>query len=557
MARRYLKLCAIAYNKKELNNNIEFDNKMKKQIIFTVVWIVFCTSLFAQKQYNRIVQTDIILGYSESSAMNKLSNERYELSEKDNEDGLKVLVYEKTKSYSETLRVAIYTKNGKVVRMSFSNTESSYSALEAQLEEENGFKSFHIDWSDKYYSASVKGTDMYMKITSKGGGLFSFTSSYAQITFMMENDSEILKIKREAAQKRQEEQERMARERQEEQLRLEQEARMVREENYQKLVQNAESALNQQQYPAAKDFYRQAIMIKPESMDSINGKIAEIDAGIEIRAFCDEADRLFSSKQYEKAKEKYAGALRITPNTKTGYIKEKISDIDALLLFLKERTYKQYDYKDLEAEDYDAKEDYIKNELQKNLLAGGESLPETTVSIVCEVDTFGISTFKYSTSGQNSNLNVILEKLSKSTKLTPCFINDYSVNAKTGFEYVLEYNHAIVTVKKNADDIRSGHKDFNIYRSNIDSELSSAPCDKYTFDMNKTIINGQEYNSNKLIKMSGTGGASNALLSLLVPGLDDHCVSYGKKSGVGTALWTYGLIGAGVGLKIYSNKGIR
>jgi hypothetical protein len=83
---------------------------------------------------------------------------------------------------------------------------------------------------------------------------------------------------------------------------------------------------------------------------------------------------------------------------------------------------------------------------------------------------------------------------------------------------------------------------------------SNAPYGNYTFDMNKTTINGQVFDNNKLVKMSSSDGPSNAFLSLLIPGFGDHLVSYGKKNGVGVALWTYGLIGAGVGLKSYSNS---
>jgi hypothetical protein len=54
--------------------------------------------------------------------------------------------------------------------------------------------------------------------------------------------------------------------------------------------------------------------------------------------------------------------------------------------------------------------------------------------------------------------------------------------------------------------------------------------------------------------MRGAGGPSNALLSLLIPGLGDRRVSYGERSGATVALITYGLIGAGVGLKVYANK---
>ncbi|MGC3977387.1 MAG: hypothetical protein QM751_03650 [Paludibacteraceae bacterium] len=237
------------------------------------------------------------------------------------------------------------------------------------------------------------------------------------------------------------------------------------------------------------------------------------------------------------------------------YINLKIREITDFQVFLSERTYKQYDYKTLETGDYEAKDDYIENELKKTLLAKGETLPRTTVSIICEVDTFGVSTSKFTTSVQNKNLNAVLDKICKNLKIKQVFWSGYKVLSKAEFTYTIDYNHTVITAKKNPDGISSGNKDFNIYRSAINSELGyNAPYGKYTFDMNKTTINGQVFDNNKLVKMSGSGGPSNAFLSLLVPGLGDHRVSYGKKNGVGVALSTYALIGGGIGLKLYSNS---
>ena len=58
----------------------------------------------------------------------------------------------------------------------------------------------------------------------------------------------------------------------------------------------------------------------------------------------------------------------------------------------------------------------------------------------------------------------------------------------------------------------------------------------------------------EVLTYKGSAGPENALFSLLVPGLGDHRVTFGKKKGIGIALATYGLIGTGVGLKLYSNS---
>ena len=324
-----------------------------------------------------------------------------------------------------------------------------------------------------------------------------------------------------------------------------------RDEKYQNSIQLAESAYYQKQYVRAKQFYIEALTIKPENQDMFTDKLAEID----INILCEEAENLYKAHQYDKAKIKYANALTVKPNKQTDFIQRKIKEIADFQIFLKERTYKQYDYKMLEESDYEAKDSYIKTELQKALLANSKTLTLTTINIICEVDTFGISTTNFNTSVQNEKINVIINNICKNLRLKQVFWNKYTVLSKAEFSYTIDYNHAVISVKKNPDGISSSNKDFNIYRSDINSELSSsAPYGKYTFEMNKTNINGQAFDNNKLIKMSGSGGPSNAFLSLLVPGLGDHNVSFGEKSGVKTALWTYGLIGAGIGLKLYSNS---
>jgi hypothetical protein len=66
-----------------------------------------------------------------------------------------------------------------------------------------------------------------------------------------------------------------------------------------------------------------------------------------------------------------------------------------------------------------------------------------------------------------------------------------------------------------------------------------------------TILPG---NNNIYGELKNKGGTSNVFLSLLIPGLGDHRVTYGKKKGIGFALSTYALMGTGIGLKVYSNR---
>lgn len=322
-----------------------------------------------------------------------------------------------------------------------------------------------------------------------------------------------------------------------------------KEEKYQNAVQRAESAYYQKQYIIAKQAYNEAIILKPENEDLLSDKIAEV----EINIICQNADNYFKNKQYQKAKDEYEKAMSIKQNTKTDEIKFKIKEIDAFILFLKERVYKKYDYKDLENSNYTTHNQRIEDELKRFLL-NEQNIPKSDVKIICEIDTFGVTTTKFTSSTQDMNFVKKLEDLSKSVKLNPVFVNGYSANAKAEFRYSIEANHSIIMAKRRSEAISSKNKDFNLYSTNINSELGAAPFGNYTFNMNNAVINNQEYNNNQLVKMIGSGGSSNAFLSMLIPGLGVSNVTGGAKSGLSTTLWTYGFIGAGIGCKLWSNS---
>lgn len=321
------------------------------------------------------------------------------------------------------------------------------------------------------------------------------------------------------------------------------------EEKYKNAIKQAERSYRLKLYSFAKQEYEEALTFKPENRE----KFLDILADIDINILCEDAERLFKSSQYEEAKIKYAEALTIKPNMKISYINEKINAITDFQQFLEERVYKQYDYKNLEPADYNIKDNYIEGELKRSLLANAENLPRTSIYIVCEIDTFGNVVSNYTVSIQNKNLNALLDIIIRNIMLKPCYLNGYTAMAKAEFTYTLLHNHSVISVNNRPQGLTSKHKDFDNYRPRIRAELgSNAPYGKYTFDVNKTIINGQVFYNNRLLKMRSSGGASNALLSLFVPGLGDHRVSYGKKKGVGVALSTYALIGTGIGLKFYS-----
>lgn len=322
-----------------------------------------------------------------------------------------------------------------------------------------------------------------------------------------------------------------------------------KEEKYKNAIKQAEIAYSNKQFKIAKQSYLEAIELKKENKE----KLTKIISDLEIDMICENANLLFNANQFEKAKSEYQKALLIKPNSRTEEILTKIKRVDDFITFLNDRIIKKFDLKDIDKTEYNACNQIIEDEL-KVFLLNELNLSKTQISIVSEIDTLGVAKTSFSTNSDNLALKNKLNEIVKKTYLKPVFINGYNLNIFAEFNYIIEANHDIVVANKKAEYIKSNNENFKLYSSKINNELLGAPIGKYTFNMNTAFINNHRYEDYNLIKVKGTGGPSNAFLSLLVPGLGLKNVSGGKTSGLSTALWTYGLIGAGIGFKAWSNK---
>lgn len=313
------------------------------------------------------------------------------------------------------------------------------------------------------------------------------------------------------------------------------------------LCEEANSLLANELYDEAKEKYIEALRVKSNyKNDFIKNEI--------INILCKEADAFLTKKMYDEAKKKYLDALQLQSDYKKDFIQDEISRIEVMQKFLSERAYSQYDYKAFETEDYDAKNKYIQKQLKDALMAINENVPEMRIEVVGEVDTLGNSVFNYNMSVENDWLSELLGTVCRNLKLKKVEFNGYSANAVAEFVYTIAHECQVVNLKNSVKGCNISDISNSDQQMAIQKQMKTAPYGKYTFDLKSTAINGKSYKNNKLQKMRCAGGPENALLSLIVPGLGMHKVTYGKRIGLGTTLPTYALLGGGVGLKIYSNK---
>jgi hypothetical protein len=228
--------------------------------------------------------------------------------------------------------------------------------------------------------------------------------------------------------------------------------------------------------------------------------------------------------------------------------------------FLKERETKKYHFSDeAQQSNLTAIEDAVKSVLD-NI---GTNLVLSSVSITDKVfvDYNGINSHAVVVDGLDSP-EIEQELINAITLLN--FVPETATESYTGQQYpvnvegiftcnVSSQNYENVTAKKRHQGIIV---DGNVPPDVQDAASTLMPLGgDYVLNLNRTTINGKNtYDNSVVTKYHNTGGASNAWLSLLVPGLGDSRVTYGKDSGVGTALLVYGLIGTGIGLKFHSNS---
>jgi len=269
------------------------------------------------------------------------------------------------------------------------------------------------------------------------------------------------------------------------------------------------------------------------------------------QSFIQQAEDLKKRKNYDNAKAAYQNALD-TKSEEATYILNKIAEIDEIVKFIGERTWKVYNYADYFASDYDRTNENIISDI-KNVLSSENGLNPATITMTATIDTAGNTSTTFAAVGMDEKLKEKLKQIADNIRLQQPSLNGYTVSAKAVFDYTVSTEESIIKVKKSASGIDYDNTKYNTYRYEIDKTLSSAPMGKFTFRFNKITINSKGYTDDKLLKYKGTGRGTNAWLSLLVPGLGDHRVTYGSRKGIGIALSTYGLIGAGIGCKLYSN----
>lgn len=313
-----------------------------------------------------------------------------------------------------------------------------------------------------------------------------------------------------------------------------------KQNNFTSLIKSAREKSYAGDYSSALTKYNAAIAIYPNREKDYLSEINECKSS----NFSKYGDIALDNHQYATARRNYNDALELT-TTKTQEITKKLALVDQIESLDNERKDTVYNYRSADATNYQN----TKKELSDLVLeyAKKNSLQPCTITVVYRHSIRGNETKEISISPNNFSLKSYLERNVPS--LPVCKVYGLILATEATFQIPVEsVKTTIHTAKRNYKDIQTSEP----LRTEIMSQMFNPG--RYTIGYTTVCIDGMYNSFQKMLSYRNTGGATNALLSVVVPGLGQHKVTYGEKTGIGTTLGVYGTIAAGVGFHLYSQS---
>ena len=312
-------------------------------------------------------------------------------------------------------------------------------------------------------------------------------------------------------------------------------------------LSNADSAYNNKDYKEAKKYYKNAYaIIKTDYVSYQLDFIEHMEQDYKI--FIITADSLFNNRHFDLAIKNYEAALKIFNET---YPNDKILEAKNINNFLAERRKTIYDYLDYNKIHWNS----INNSLNQDIkffFFKDEMIFKGSITYTYTIDTLGKTNYNFnSESSSDITISNGLNNIGSKYHLEPVYKYGFSLNSKSSLQMDLSFDKTRVYKVIKRDRLIIKNDNEIPYTNEINSLLSNTPKGKFKVQIHQQKINNTDFSDNKIIGYKHIGGPSNAFLSLLVPGLGNKSVS-SNRSGLSIALITYGLIGVGIGSKIYS-----
>lgn len=581
---------------------------MKRVILFLLTMTIAATS-FCQSELRRMVPFDIPIGTSEANAKSIISRHNdISMRSSKTENGVKIIEYRDTWLEKHVLYLII--ENGYVREVewgyqysySSDNALSEYNAIKTYLEEtygkpdhieENGsglmysyrdYSRYYAYYKDENYGAILQYCDarsnssllsLFMLAFSDTDGGSVVSIRFCSTTKVRQAINKIKQKEKERAeqQKTNEFNALINRAREyanngeyEEALKKYQEAlafwpekaneyeaemdkckqdwaaaeERKKQKKFNDLISDARNNYQTKYYADALTKYNAAFAIYPEKEKDYTTEVDECRSRFNYRLGDIELDR----HQYSKAREYYNAALQLTSEFEEE-IENKLSLVDEVERLDNERKTTTYTYQTINNANYI----YATNRLEELILeyAKNHDIQPCTVTVSYRHTISGYETKEVNVSPENYTLKSHLSTNAPSLPVCEKYGLKLATTATIQIP-IQSIKTRTITAKRKYNGIKTDES----LRTDISSQMTKPGS--YNLGFTTICINGKYNNFQRLLSYNNTGGPSNALWSVLVPGLGQHKVTFGEKSGIGTTVAVYGLIAVGVGSYLYSNS---
>ena len=538
---------------------------IKKNFLFFILCFVGGI-VCSQSDLRRLVPFEIPIGLSESEAKFIISKHQISINGSEYENGRKKIKY--VDDWDDNHVLWLTTRNGKVLSVDWgwvyphdaNGAYKMYNAIKVYLEETYGMTAYVIDNSKGrvdniqcyftnfknseygaclvYYAMDVSSAQVFAYLLGAPGYFSQYDKPVVEIVF--HPSSYIQELINKDKQKKIEEE----RKRQEQQKREEEERQRELENKAMSYVQQGVLYKKQELFEEAIGQFEEAFNLLPDWRTKYGDEYKACKQGErrvkESESLQDAGAEFLAIYKYEDAREKYNKALPLVKRYEEN-IRKQLRKIDEIESLDKERQNTVYDYSELEKNSYNSATQKAKEKIEDYFKK--YPLQACTVTFIQEIPIEGTWKYDVKITPDNPDLRQYLKgyfpKMQESKK--------YGLRLHTKAEItinVTDVDIKVFSAKNGAKGVTANHE----------LKRTLPQYGKYQIEYKHANIGGKVFRQEKILSYKNTGGPANAWLSVLVPGLGQHKVTYGRRSGVGTTILVYSLAGSGIGLWAHSNK---
>ena len=348
---------------------------------------------------------------------------------------------------------------------------------------------------------------------------------------------------------------------------------------YNKLLDEAKRLENSGEINNALSAYEQVLrygvennLLDDNAIRNMENKIAYLQSVQQMFEFVAQAEEYYQASEWEMAKDELEVAIELadTLQWKRGTIhwRHRVDTLERII-YANETV---FDYAELaeNAVDYERLRPQIMYEVQSALLRL-KTVPTDTLTVKFLILPDGRYKTEIYQQGPSDTvmLNAIMAELEKSTIRFPSpSYYGQKVSAVATYDFIITVESEIVKIARHSskrkfkmDPVVLSTNDVYDFIKKTEDTLRSmvlhSGVKKFLygdFYLQNTVVSvdNDTRSGFNLVKYNGTGGPANVFLSMIIPGLGRHRVTYGEQSGVGTTLFFFGSLGASIGLRYWS-----